>query len=74
MKLPALLKHLDVLANARLITREKLGRTMYVHFASAPLAEAADWLKRYERFWARSLDRLVAYAAMKELQANKGRL
>jgi DNA-binding transcriptional ArsR family regulator len=73
MKLPALLKHLDVLENARLITRKKMGRTMYVQFASAAMAEAANWLSRYERFWSRSLDRLVVYAERKELQARKGR-
>jgi DNA-binding transcriptional ArsR family regulator len=73
MKLPAMLKHLDVLENACLITREKAGRTMYVRIAPAPMAEATEWLRRYERFWSRNLDRLVVYAEKKELQAKRGR-
>jgi hypothetical protein len=30
------------------------------------MREAADWLRRYERFWSTSLDRLAAYAEAKE--------
>ena len=72
MKLPAMLKHLDVLEGAQLITREKAGRTMYVHLAAEPMAEATQWLRRYERLWSRRLDRLVVYAEEKQLQAGKG--
>ena len=66
MKLPAMLKHLDVLANARLIRRSKLGRTVTVRLAPRPLREATTWLHRYERFWASRLDRLAAYAEARE--------
>jgi len=66
MKLPAMLKHLDVLETARLITRKKAGRTMYVTVAPTPMIEASQWLQRYERFWSRSLDKLVAYAERQE--------
>ena len=71
MKLPAMMKHLDVLEGAGLITRVKTGRTMLVHLAPEPMAEAMAWLRRYERFWAVSLDRLVAHAEEKEAQARK---
>lgn len=71
MKLPAMLKHLDVLETARLITRKKTGRTMYISVAPAPLAEASRWLQRYERFWAGSLDRLAAYAEKQERRSTK---
>jgi DNA-binding transcriptional ArsR family regulator len=71
MKLPAMLKHLDVLETARLITRKKTGRTMYVSVAPAPLAHASRWLQRYERFWAGSLDKLVAYAETQEHRSKK---
>ena len=74
MKLPAMMKHLDVLEAARLITRAKTGRTMYVRLAPGPMSEAMEWLRRYERFWSRSLDRLVAYSEKKESQARKARL
>lgn len=71
MKLPAIMKHLEVLEDARLITRSKSGRTMYVRLAPEPMSEATQWLSRYERFWTGSLDRLVAYAERKESQARK---
>ena len=71
MKLPAVMKHLDVLEQARLITRAKTGRTMFVRLSPKPMAEAAEWLHRYERFWSGNLDRLIAYAAKKESQARK---
>ena len=62
LKLPGLMKHLDVLADAGLITRSKTGRTVSVHLSVEPMREAMDWLKRYERLWTVSLDRLVALA------------
>ena len=71
MTLPAVMKHLDVLEQARLITREKTGRTMFVRLSPKPMAEAALWLHRYEQFWSGSLDRLVAYAEKKEARARK---
>ena len=60
LKLPGMMNHLDVLADAGLITRVKTGRTVSVNLAVAPMQEAMEWLKRYERFWSTSLDRLVA--------------
>jgi DNA-binding transcriptional ArsR family regulator len=60
LKLPGLMKHLDVLSDAGLITRAKIGRTVSVRLSAAPMLEAMEWLKRYERFWTVSIDRLVA--------------
>jgi DNA-binding transcriptional ArsR family regulator len=68
IKLPAVMKHLDVLADAGLITRSKIGRTVTVRLAPDPMREAIDWLRRYERFWSSSLDRLAAYAEAKEAE------
>lgn len=59
-KLPGMMKHLDVLADAGLITRTKAGRTVSVHMSVAPMREAMEWLGRYEQFWAASIDRLAA--------------
>jgi DNA-binding transcriptional ArsR family regulator len=73
LKLSAMLKHLDVLENARLIKRRKTGRTMYVRAKAPSMAKAMDWLRKYERFWSRSLDRLVAYAEKKQLKARSSR-
>jgi len=69
IKLPAVMKHLDVLGHAGLITRSKHGRTVDVRLAPQPLREAVDWLARYERFWSPALDRLVAYAEAEEARA-----
>jgi DNA-binding transcriptional ArsR family regulator len=62
IKLPAVMKHLDVLEDAGLITRWKEGRTVTVRLRPEPMRDALDWLRRYERFWSRSLDRLAEYA------------
>ena len=68
IKLPAVMKHLDVLGDAGLITRTKSGRTVTVRLSPEPMREAMEWLRRYERFWSRSLDRLAAYAERRERQ------
>jgi DNA-binding transcriptional ArsR family regulator len=60
LKLPGLMKHLDVLSDAGLITRAKTGRTVSVNLSVGPMREAMQWLKRYERLWTVSIDRLVA--------------
>jgi DNA-binding transcriptional ArsR family regulator len=69
IKLPAVMKHLDVLGDAGLVTRLKRGRTVDVRLSPAPLRDARDWLARYERFWSPTLDRLTAYAEGKEAEA-----
>jgi DNA-binding transcriptional ArsR family regulator len=69
--LPAVMKHLDVLTNAGLVTRSKSGRTVSVRLRSQPMREAMEWLRRYERFWSGSLDRLTSYAESKEATASK---
>jgi DNA-binding transcriptional ArsR family regulator len=69
IKLPAVMKHLDVLGTAGLITRSKSGRTVAVRLAPEPMKEAMDWLRRYERFWSARLDRLAAYAEAEEAKA-----
>jgi DNA-binding transcriptional ArsR family regulator len=74
IQLPAVMKHLDVLADAGLVTRTKSGRTVTVRLRFQPMREAMAWLSRYERFWTTSLDRLVAHAERKEAEArSKGR-
>lgn len=74
IKLPAVMKHLDVLDDAGLITRSKSGRTVTVRLRPQPMREAMEWLRRYERFWSGRLDKLAAYAEEKEAEARrKGR-
>ncbi len=73
IKLPAVMKHLDVLNDAGLITRTKAGRTVTVRLSPEPMRAATEWLHRYERFWSASLDRLAAYAERRETEARKKR-
>lgn len=69
IKLPAVMKHLDVLDDAGLITRSKAGRIVTVRLSSEPIREVMNWLRRYERFWSGSLDRLAPYTERKEAGA-----
>jgi DNA-binding transcriptional ArsR family regulator len=71
IKLPAVMKHLDVLDAAGLVARSKQGRTVTVRLRPEPMREATEWLRRYERFWTPRLERLAAYAERKETQAKK---
>jgi len=71
IKLPAVMKHLDVLEDAGLISRSKEGRIVTVRLRPEPIRDALDWLRRYERFWSRSLDRLAEYAEREESAARR---
>jgi DNA-binding transcriptional ArsR family regulator len=73
IKLPAVMKHLDVLYDAGLISRSKAGRVVTVRIQPEPMREAMVWLRRYERFWSKSFDRLAAFAESKERAATKKR-
>jgi DNA-binding transcriptional ArsR family regulator len=61
VSLPAVIKHLDVLARAGLVARTKSGRTVRCTLTPAPMETAMQWLSRYERFWSEKLDRLAAF-------------
>jgi DNA-binding transcriptional ArsR family regulator len=73
IKLPAVMKHLDVLGAAGLVTRTKSGRTVDVRLSAGPLRGPSAWLRDYERFWSPALDRLVAHAERKEVEARGGK-
>src|SRR5882757_6426880 len=61
MSLPAVMKHLDVLGDAGLVTRTKSGRIVSCELRAAPMEDAMHWLYRYQRFWTSQLDRLAAF-------------
>jgi DNA-binding transcriptional ArsR family regulator len=65
VSLPAIMKHLDVLAHAGLIERHKTGRTVACELRAEPMQEAMDWLNTYQRFWVERLDRLAAFVEEK---------
>lgn len=66
MSLPAVIKHLDVLSDAGLVSRAKTGRTVSCRLAPGPMEEAMQWLARYERFWNEQLDRLAAFVEQED--------
>jgi DNA-binding transcriptional ArsR family regulator len=66
MSLAAVSKHLKVLEHAGLISRGREAQWRPCKLEAAPMAEVADWVDTYRRFWDQSLDRLGDYLA--ELQ------
>ena len=66
MSLAAVSKHLKVLEKAGLISRGREAQWRPCRLEAAPMAEVADWVEAYRRFWDQSLDRLGDYLA--ELQ------
>ncbi len=66
MSMAAVSKHLKVLERAGLISRGKEAQWRPCRLEAAPMAEVADWVENYRRFWDESLDRLGDYLA--ELQ------
>jgi DNA-binding transcriptional ArsR family regulator len=70
VSLPAIMKHLDVLSDAGLITRTKTGRTVACQLTAAPMEEAMQWLARYAQFWSERLDRLAKFLEQDEWQTS----
>ncbi|HVU22838.1 MAG TPA: metalloregulator ArsR/SmtB family transcription factor [Opitutus sp.] len=70
ISLPAISKHLKVLANAGLIGRSRDAQARPCQLKAEPLKEAADWVGAYREHWEQSFDRLDEY--LQELQ-RKGR-
>jgi DNA-binding transcriptional ArsR family regulator len=56
-------KHIRVLEGADLVRRTVRGREHLLSLDAAPLAEAAEWIEHYRRFWT---DQLAA--KMKEMK------
>jgi DNA-binding transcriptional ArsR family regulator len=66
MSLPAISKHLKVLARAGLIARSREAQRRPCRLEAGPLRDAAEWIDDYRRFWEESFDRLDDY--LRELQ------
>lgn len=71
MSLPAVSKHLKVLARAGLITQGRHAQWRPCRLEPGPLREVSDWVDQYRRFWEESLDRLDEY--LRELQKGEDR-
>jgi DNA-binding transcriptional ArsR family regulator len=57
---PAVSEHLQVLVRAGLVRDERRGQHRVYHLEGAALAEAAEWLHPFERFWRGRLRALAA--------------
>jgi DNA-binding transcriptional ArsR family regulator len=55
---PAISKHLKVLENAGLISRNRRATARLSRLEAEPLREVTTWLARYQRFWDESYERL----------------
>lgn len=66
MSMPAVSKHLKVLERAGLISRGRNAQQRPCRLEAAPLADAAEWVQTYRRFWEGSFDRLDEH--LQELQ------
>jgi DNA-binding transcriptional ArsR family regulator len=71
MTLPAVAKHLRVLEDAGLISRTREAQTRPCRLEAKPMAEAAEWLDRYRRFWERRFDKLDALLADMQKERNE---
>lgn len=54
----SLSQHLAVLRRAGLVAMRKAGRSRLYRISPEPLAEVADWVAIFDRFWGERLDRL----------------
>jgi DNA-binding transcriptional ArsR family regulator len=61
MSLPAVSKHLGVLEDAGLLTRERRGQVRYCRLNKEPMQEALEWIAHYGRFWEDQFDSLADY-------------
>ena len=60
MSQPAISKHLKVLEQAGLISRNRQGTMRLSHLEAAPLKDATVWMSDYRTYWSESYDRLDA--------------
>ncbi|OKH26098.1 transcriptional regulator [Hydrococcus rivularis NIES-593] len=61
MSLPAISQHLQVLAEAGLVTQRRVGRQRFYRLNPEPLKQVSDWVACYEQFWEEKLDALGHY-------------
>src|SRR5437667_11232712 len=61
ISMPAISRHLKVLAHAGLIARGREAQRRPCRLEPGPLKEVAGWVDHYRRFWEDGLDRLDDY-------------
>ena len=63
ISLPAVSRHLKVLASAGLISRGREAQWRPCQLEAGPLKDLDGWLAQYRRFWEGSFDKMDAYLA-----------
>lgn len=58
MSRTAIVKHLNILSEAELISGQKAGREKLYQLQPEPFAELKRWLSYYELFWSNKLSKL----------------
>ncbi len=58
MSQPAISRHLRVLEQAGLISRNRQATARFSHLEAEPLREATTWLARYREYWDQRYDQL----------------
>jgi DNA-binding transcriptional ArsR family regulator len=71
ISMPAISRHLKVLAHAGLIARGREAQWRPCRLQPAPLRDIADWVEHYRHFWEESFDRLEQY--LQELQKDNAK-
>jgi DNA-binding transcriptional ArsR family regulator len=66
MSLPAVSKHLRVLARAGLVAQRRAAQSRPCRIEAAPLKLVADWAAHYRALWEARFDRLDSY--LQEMQ------
>jgi DNA-binding transcriptional ArsR family regulator len=66
MSLTGMLKHIQVLQDAGLVSTEKVGRTRQCRLGTERLDDAMAWIAFYQRLWERRLDGLDAYFTLQK--------
>lgn len=61
MSMPAITKHLKVLENAGLITRDRIAQQRPCRIYPEGFQQAAEWILEHQKLWSDRLDRLEAY-------------
>jgi DNA-binding transcriptional ArsR family regulator len=69
---PAISRHLRVLEQAALITRERDGQHRRCRLAAGAMDGAAAWIERHRQFWNGSFDKLDAHLKRQNPNDTKG--
>ena len=57
----AISKHLKVLEDAQLLTKEKQGKYYICKYHPDKLKDAVDWISKHHKFWQNNFDRLDSF-------------